>query len=171
MVSKVFRDERGFFLEAFNEAAFGNAGLPGHFVQDNQSRSSKGVLRGLHYQLDRSQGKLVRVTRGSIFDVAADIRRGSPTFGRWIGVNLDDSELMALWIPPGFAHGFCALTESADVTYKTTEFYSPADERGIIWNDPTLAIAWPEKKPTLNPKDSSFPMLLETEELPEFNGN
>ncbi len=155
----VFRDARGFFLESFNEAAFADAGLDVHFVQDNQSRSAKGVLRGLHYQLRHPQGKLVRVVRGKIFDVAADIRRGSPTFGTWVGVTLDDREMSALWIPPGFAHGFCALSDDVDVTYKCTDFYAPGDERGVAWNDPLLGVTWPVKKPILNAKDQSFPLL------------
>jgi len=171
VVPRVFRDQRGFFLESFNEMAFRTAGLPEHFVQDNHSRSAKGVLRGLHYQLDSPQGKLVRVVRGKIFDVAADIRRGSPTFGKWVGVTLDDSELSALWIPSGFAHGFCALSDNVDVTYKCTEFYAPADERGIIWNDPTLAIAWPVSKPIVNAKDLKYPKLAESEDLPAYEGN
>ena len=171
VVPRVFRDERGFFLESFNEAAFVKAGLPGDFVQDNQSRSAKGVLRGLHYQLQHPQGKLVRVARGKIFDVAADIRRGSPTFGKWVGVTLDETELSALWIPPGFAHGFCALTDDADVTYKCTEFYSPEDERGIIWNDPTLAIDWTVAKPIVNAKDQGYPKLRESKDLPNYTGD
>ena len=155
----VFRDDRGFFLESFNETAFAEAGLPTRFVQDNHSRSKKGVLRGLHYQLRRPQGKLVRVVRGKIFDVAVDIRRGSPTFGKWVGVTLDDSEMSALWIPPGFAHGFCALSDDVDVTYKCTDFYSPVDERGILWNDPLLGIDWPVKEPIVNSKDLAYPLL------------
>lgn len=171
VVPRVFRDDRGFFLESFNKAVFRDAGLPTEFVQDNHSRSAKGVLRGMHYQLQRPQGKLVRVTRGKIFDVAADIRRGSPTFGKWVGVTLDDSELSALWIPPGFAHGFCALTEGVDVTYKCTELYAPADERGIIWNDPTLAIDWPVAKPIVNAKDLKFAKLTESDDLPRYEGS
>jgi dTDP-4-dehydrorhamnose 3,5-epimerase len=135
-------------------------------VQDNHSRSSNGVLRGLHYQLTKPQGKLVHVARGRVFDVAADIRRGSPTFGKWVGVILDDSNLSSLWIPPGFAHGYCALTDEVDVTYKCTELYAPSDERGIIWNDPTLMIAWPVSKPVVSAKDSAFPKLAETDDLP-----
>ena len=155
----VFGDERGFFLETFNKRVFSELGLPSEFVQDNHSRSLRGVLRGLHYQVTRPQGKLVRVARGKIFDVAADVRRGSPTFGKWFGIALDDVSLKALWIPPGFAHGFCALSETADVVYKCTELYSPADERGIRWDDPTIAIKWPITDPTLSPKDLAFPSL------------
>lgn len=117
------------------------------------------MLRGLHYQLPHSQGKLVRVVRGAIFDVAVDIRVGSPTFGRWVGVTLDDAAKQSLWIPPGFAHGFCVVSDEADVLYKATDFYSPSDEQGIVWNDPTLGIAWPVKSPTLSAKDSAFPKL------------
>lgn len=167
---KVFRDDRGFFLESFNEASFRDAGLPVRFLQDNHSRSARGVLRGLHYQLRHPQGKLVRVVRGKIFDVAADIRRGSPTFGRWIGVTLDDRELSALWIPPGFAHGFCALSDDVDVTYKCTDFYTPNDERGVLWNDPLLGIRWPVENPILNAKDRSYPPLRkDSTDLPEMS--
>lgn len=166
---RVFRDERGFFLESFNEAAFGDAGLPTRFVQDNHSRSAKGVLRGLHYQLRHPQGKLVRVVRGRIFDVAVDIRRGSPTFGKWVGVTLDDSETSALWVPHGFAHGFCALSDDVDVTYKCTDFYAPSDERGVLWNDPLLRIEWPVKNPIVNAKDQSYPPLQsDSVDLPEM---
>jgi dTDP-4-dehydrorhamnose 3,5-epimerase len=168
LVPKVFRDQRGFFLETFNRKVFTELGLPSEFVQDNHSRSSNGVLRGLHYQVTKPQGKLVRVTRGRIFDVAADLRRGSPTFGQWVGVILDDTNLSALWIPPGFAHGFCALSNDVDVTYKCTEVYAPADERGIIWNDPTLKIDWPVSQPVVSGKDSSFPKLAETDDLPRY---
>jgi len=159
LTPKVFRDERGFFLESYNEAAFADAGLDARFVQDNHSRSAKGVLRGLHYQLRHPQGKLVRVVRGKIFDVAVDIRRGSPTFGKWAAVMLDDSEMSALWIPPGFAHGFLALSDEVDVTYKCTDFYTPSDERGVLWNDPLLGISWPVKNPIVNAKDLSYPPL------------
>lgn len=165
---RVFRDDRGFFLESFNAATFGEAGLPERFVQDNHSRSRRGVLRGLHYQHKQPQGKLVRVVRGQVFDVAADVRRGSPTFGKWVGVTLDDTELNALWIPPGFAHGFCTLSDTADVAYKTTEFYSPEDERGILWNDPTLGIEWPFPDPVLNAKDLRFPALRDQPDLPAY---
>jgi dTDP-4-dehydrorhamnose 3,5-epimerase len=117
------------------------------------------VLRGLHYQLPHSQGKLIRVVRGAIFDVAVDIRLGSPTFGKWVGVTLDDTAKQSLWIPPGFAHGFCVVSDEADVLYKATDFYSPSDEKGIIWNDPTLGIRWPVEKPTLSAKDAAFQKL------------
>ena len=167
---KVFRDDRGFFLESFNEATFADAGIDARFVQDNQSRSAKGVLRGLHYQLRHPQGKLVRVVRGKIFDVVADIRRGSPTFGKWVGVTLDDTEMSALWVPPGFAHGFCALTDGVDVTYKCTDFYAPDDERGVFWNDPLLGIEWPVDKPIVAAKDLAYPVLRkDSADLPKYN--
>ena len=171
VVPKVFRDDRGFLLEAFNRNAFAAGSLPSDFVQDNHSRSIKGVLRGLHYQIDNPQGKLVRVARGKIFDVAVDIRRGSPTFGKWVGETLDDEDLRALWIPPGFAHGFCALSDVADVTYKCTAFYAPDDERGIVWNDPTLGIDWPLANPIVSAKDSKYPMLAEIRDLPSYNAD
>ena len=156
---RTFWDERGFFLETFNKKVFAELGLPSEFVQDNHSRSTRGVLRGLHYQLARPQGKLVRVVRGKIFDVAADIRRGSPTFGQWFGTTLDDVSLNALWIPGGFAHGFLALSETADVVYKCTELYAPGDERGVRWDDRMLGIDWPVSNPILSKKDAAFPFL------------
>jgi dTDP-4-dehydrorhamnose 3,5-epimerase len=142
---KVFGDDRGFFFESFSERAFSAAvGRRVEFVQDNHSRSRRGVLRGLHYQMPpHAQGKLVRVVAGEVFDVAVDIRKGSPTFGRWVGVILSESNKKQLWVPPGFAHGFLTLSESADFLYKTTDFYSPASERCIVWNDPNLGISWP----------------------------
>jgi len=142
-----FGDSRGWFAEVFNQSTFSAAGLPAHFVQDNQSSSVKGVLRGLHYQIGRPQGKLVRVLSGHIWDVAVDLRRDSPDFGRWAAFDLkplnDDGELELLWIPEGFAHGFLVLSETAEVLYKTTRGYYPPGERSIIWNDPDLAISWP----------------------------
>lgn len=160
---KVFGDERGFFMETFNQRAFDAAvGQPVTFVQDNHSRSSRGVLRGLHYQLPpHTQGKLVRVAAGSVFDVAVDLRRSSPTFGRWVGIELSAINYRQLWIPPGFAHGFLVLSESADFLYKATGYYAPAAERGVRWDDPNIAIAWPTDgtAPALSPKDmnaSSF---------------
>jgi dTDP-4-dehydrorhamnose 3,5-epimerase len=142
---KVFGDERGFFFESFNQRAFNEAtGLDVNFVQDNHSRSAKGVLRGLHYQLPpHEQGKLVRVVRGSVFDVAVDIRRDSPSFGQWVGVELSEDNHRQLWIPPGLAHGFVVTSESADFLYKTTDYFAPNHERCIAWNDPSLAISWP----------------------------
>ena len=142
-----FKDSRGWFAEVFNQSTFSLAGLPTHFVQDNQSCSAKGVLRGLHYQLGRPQGKLIRVLSGHIWDVAIDLRRNSATFGKWAGFNLKaqsvDDPLELLWIPEGFAHGFLVLSKTAEVLYKTTDIYYPAGERSILWNDPTLNIAWP----------------------------
>jgi dTDP-4-dehydrorhamnose 3,5-epimerase len=141
---KVFGDARGFFFESFNQKAFNEAtGLNVNFVQDNHSRSAKGVLRGLHYQVQQPQGKLVRVVRGSVFDVVVDIRKSSPTFGRWVGVVLTEDSHTQLWVPPGFAHGFVVLSESADFLYKTTEYYLPEHERCIAWNDPVIGIDWP----------------------------
>lgn len=168
----VFRDDRGFFLESFNEADFAHVGVDAHFVQDNHSRSAKGVLRGLHYQLHHPQGKLVRVVRGKIFDVAADIRPESPTFGKWVGATLDDREMTAIWIPPGFAHGFCALSDDADVTYKCTDFYAPGDEAGVLWNDPLLGIKWPVENPIINAKDRSYPPLTaDRRDLPPYKAS
>ena len=141
---KVFGDARGFFFESFNQRVFDDAvGATHAFVQDNHSRSARGVLRGLHYQLQQAQGKLVRVARGAVFDVAVDIRRASSTFGQWVGVELSEDNQRQLWVPSGFAHGFLALSESADFLYKTTDFYAPAFERCIVWNDPQIAIDWP----------------------------
>ena len=155
---KVFGDSRGFFFESFNQAAF-DEGVGSHvdFVQDNHSRSAKGVLRGLHYQIQKPQGKLVRVVRGSVFDVAVDIRRSSATFGQWVGVELTEDNHRQLWVPPGFAHGFVVTSESADFLYKTTEFYAPAHERAILWNDADLGITWPElgMAPLLSGKDAA----------------
>jgi dTDP-4-dehydrorhamnose 3,5-epimerase len=165
----VHGDERGFFLESYNQRDFANAGISGNFVQDNQSRSARGVLRGLHFQLNHPQGKLVRVVRGAVFDVAADVRVGSPTFGQWVGATLDENNKKALWVPPGFAHGFCVLSDSADVLYKATDFYAPSDEKGIIWNDAALAIEWPIDSPILSAKDRRFgPLDKSREDLPRY---
>lgn len=165
---KLFGDARGFFYESFNQQAFNEAtGTNYQFVQDNHSRSSRGVLRGLHYQLPpHAQGKLVRVVRGVVWDVAVDIRHESPTFGQWVGVELSDDNHRQLWIPPGFAHGFCVLSETADFLYKTTDYYSPAFERGIAWDDPQLAIEWPVLKTAclLSDKDRKWPRLQRTTE-------
>ncbi len=161
---KVFGDARGFFLESFNQQVFDElVGRHVEFVQDNHSRSARGVLRGLHFQKGpRAQGKLVRVTAGRVFDVAVDIRRDSPTFGRWAGVELSGENHRQLWIPPGLAHGFLVLSETADFLYKTTEFYSPQDEGAVRWDDPDLAIAWPSldgEAPRLSAKDAAAPFL------------
>jgi len=152
---KVFGDPRGFFLESFNARVFQEtSGLTVTFVQDNQSRSAAGVLRGLHYQIRQPQGKLVRVVRGCVFDVAVDMRRQSPQFGQWVGVELSEDNYRQMWIPPGFAHGFLVLSESADFLYKTTDYYDPASERTLAWNDPTVGIEWPLRgEPRLSAKD------------------
>ena len=155
---KVFGDARGFFLESFNQRAFNEAtGSIHQFVQDNHSRSSKGVLRGLHYQIQQPQGKLVRVAQGAVFDVAVDIRKSSPTFGQWVGAELSADNQRQLWVPPGFAHGFVVLSETAEFLYKTTDYYAPAYERCIAWSDPDLAIDWPDlgMAPVLSAKDSA----------------
>jgi len=154
---KVFGDDRGFFYESFNARIFEEAtGLKRQFVQDNHSRSAKNVLRGLHYQIGRPQGKLVRVTSGEVYDVAVDIRRHSPRFGQWIGVTLNPENKRQLWVPEGFAHGFLVLSENAEFLYKTTDYYSPESERCIAWNDPELAINWPlgDASPVLSVKDA-----------------
>ena len=154
---KVFGDARGFFFESFNQKAFNEATGTNHaFVQDNHSRSSRGVLRGLHYQIQQAQGKLVRVARGAVFDVAVDIRRSSPTFGQWVGAQLSEDNQHQLWVPPGFAHGFVVLSESADFLYKTTDYYAPQHERCIVWNDPSIGIEWPglTSPPALSGKDA-----------------
>ncbi|PZW70269.1 dTDP-4-dehydrorhamnose 3,5-epimerase [Pseudomonas sp. URMO17WK12:I1] len=152
---KVFGDERGFFYESFNARAFSEAtGLNPNFVQDNHSRSQQGVLRGLHYQVEQAQGKLVRVTAGEVYDVAVDLRRQSPTFGQWVGTHLSADNKRQMWVPEGFAHGFLVLSEFADFLYKTTDYYAPAHERCIRWDDPKLAIAWPlQGEPKLSAKD------------------
>ncbi len=165
---KVFGDTRGFFLESYHEDRYREAGIPLRFVQDNHSRSRGGVLRGLHYQIARPQGKLVRVTQGEVFDVAVDIRPGSPAFGKWYGANLSGENHRQLWIPPGFAHGFSVLSDSADFLYKCTDYYRPDDEGGIAWNDPDLAIDWKLRDPQLSAKDSNYPRLrdIPKERLP-----
>ncbi|MET3462621.1 dTDP-4-dehydrorhamnose 3,5-epimerase [Variovorax atrisoli] len=155
---KVFGDERGFFMESFNQRDFDEAvGYHVDFVQDNHSRSGKGVLRGLHYQVQQPQGKLVRVVRGAVFDVAVDIRRSSPTFGQWVGVELTESNHRQLWVPAGFAHGFMVVSDTADFLYKTTDYYAPAYERCILWSDTSLDIEWPNigQAPALSAKDSA----------------
>ena len=155
---KVFGDERGFFMESFNQRVFDDAvGKHIEFVQDNHSRSTKGVLRGLHYQLQQAQGKLVRVTRGAVFDVAVDIRKSSPTFGQWVGVELSESNHRQLWIPAGFAHGFVVTSDSADFLYKASDYYAPAHERSILWNDPDIGIEWPDfgGEPKVSTKDAA----------------
>ena len=161
---KVFGDARGFFFESFNQKAFNEAtGTQHEFVQDNHSRSAKGVLRGLHYQVQQPQGKLVRVVRGAVFDVAVDIRKGSPTFGQWVGEELSEDNHRQLWVPPGFAHGFVVLSDAAEFLYKTTDYYALQFERCIMWNDPTLDIDWPTQLPILSDKDSKGQAFLSAE--------
>lgn len=153
--AKAFGDDRGFFAETYKASDFIAHGIPA-FVQDNLSRSQRGVLRGLHYQLDpAAQGKLVAVISGEIFDVAVDIRKGSPTYGKWVGAVLSEHNHRLLWVPPGFAHGFCVVSDVADVVYKVTAEYSPAHDRGIRWNDPDIGVVWPVEAPLLSPKDAA----------------
>ncbi len=162
---KVFGDSRGFFFESFNQQAFNEAtGKNCQFVQDNHSRSAKGVLRGLHYQIQQPQGKLVRVTSGAVFDVAVDIRKSSPTFSQWVGVELNAENHCQLWVPAGFAHGFVVLSETADFLYKTTDYYAPEFERCIAWNDPAIGINWPvDETPQLSGKDQQGTLLKDAE--------
>jgi dTDP-4-dehydrorhamnose 3,5-epimerase len=165
----VFGDTRGFFFESFNQKDFALVtGLDVNFVQDNHSRSAKSVLRGLHYQVGQPQGKLVRVVRGAVFDVAVDIRKSSATFGRWVGIELTEDNYRQLWVPPGFAHGFYVLSESADFLYKTTDYYAPGLERSLAWNDPGLAIQWPMSgvSPVVSSKDMRAPTLADAEVFP-----
>jgi len=167
---KVFGDDRGFFFESYNERRFvelAHVDPAPHFVQDNHSKSAKHVLRGLHYQIRQAQGKLVRVTAGEVFDVAVDIRRSSPTFGRWVGVSLSAQNQHQLWIPPGFAHGFVVLSESAEFLYKTTDYWAPEHERCIAWNDPAIGIEWPiDMQPLLSDKDRAGKLLKDAEVFP-----
>lgn len=165
---KVFGDDRGFFMELFHEKRYADAGIPGPFVQDNYSRSARGTLRGLHFQEPRGQGKLVQVFAGSVYDVALDVRRGSPTFGQWVAVELSAENRRQLWIPPGFAHGFCVTSDTADFHYKCTTLYAPETERCIAWNDPDLAIPWPVSEPLLSPKDLRAPRLKDAPVLPSL---
>jgi dTDP-4-dehydrorhamnose 3,5-epimerase len=157
----VFRDARGFFLETFHDRKYREGGIPYAFVQDNHSRSVRGTLRGLHAQRTRPQGKLVRAVRGEIFDVAVDLRKGSPSFGKWASALLSEENFRQIFIPPGFAHGFCVLSEIADVEYKCTELYVREDDMGIRWDDPDLAIGWPFRAPLLSAKDAALPGLQE----------
>jgi len=167
---EVFPDKRGFFLETWNKKRYENDGIQGPFVQDNVSFSKKGVLRGLHFQYPQSQGKLVQVLSGQVVDVAVDIRRGSPTFGKWVGEILSDKNHRQMYIPPDFAHGYCVISETAVFSYKCTNFYNPSAECGIIWNDPDINIDWPIKKPVLSSKDSNYPRLKDfpPDKLPHF---
>jgi len=158
--TKSFPDERGFFLESFKESAFHANGINARFIQDNLTHSIKGVLRGLHYQkAPKAQAKLVTALRGEIFDVVVDIRKGSPTYGKWIGETLSEQNHKLLYIPEGFAHGFCVLSEEADIFYKVNQEYSPEDDRGFIWNDPEIDVKWPIEKPIVSKKDQKLPIL------------
>jgi dTDP-4-dehydrorhamnose 3,5-epimerase len=171
--ARSFPDDRGFFMETYKQSDFEQHGIPWNFVQDNYSHSSqRGVLRGLHYQKDpKAQGKLVLAIRGEIFDVAVDIRTGSPTYGKWVGVELSDKNHRMLYVPAGFAHGFVVLSSEADVTYRVTEEYAPEVDRGILWNDPDLAITWPIDEPLLSPKDEAMPLLKDADNNFEFQGD
>lgn len=161
-----FGDERGFFMEIYKYSDFQKAGIIEPFTQDNYSRSAKNVLRGLHYQANpRAQGKLVRAIRGKVFDVAVDIRRGSPTFGKWVAEELSEQNKKALWIPVGFAHGFVALEDNTELYYKVTDEYAPETDRGILWDDPVIGIQWPAKDPALSPKDVALPILSKAIDL------
>jgi dTDP-4-dehydrorhamnose 3,5-epimerase len=166
----VFSDERGFFLETWNSARYENAGIEGTFVQDNISFSKRGVLRGLHFQYPQSQGKLIQILSGEVVDIAVDIRVGSPTFGHWVSEVLSDANHRQIYIPPGFAHGYCVTSETAIFSYKCTDYYNPETENGIIWNDPDLNIDWPIKEPILSPKDKEYPRLkdFQPDKLPNF---
>ncbi|MBN2180316.1 MAG: dTDP-4-dehydrorhamnose 3,5-epimerase [Sedimentisphaerales bacterium] len=166
----VFSDQRGFFLEIWHRTRYESVGIKGPFVQDNVSFSQRGILRGLHYQYPQSQGKLVQVLSGRVVDIAVDIRVGSPTFGQWVGEELSDVNHRQIYIPPGFAHGYCVTSETAMFSYKCTDFYSRATEHGVIWNDHELNIDWPIKNPILSSKDSGYPMLknISQDKLPNF---
>ncbi len=167
---QVFGDARGFFMETFQAHRYAEAGVRASFVQDNLSRSVKGTLRGLHLQEPRPQGKLVQALAGAVFDVAVDVRKGSPHFGKWYGVELSEANRRQLWIPPGFAHGFCVLSDSADFSYKCSELYAPESERSVLWNDPDLGIDWPVKEPLLSKKDAGAPRLKDASVLPAYGG-
>lgn len=165
----VFGDSRGFFMESWHRKKFAEAGLDVDFVQDNHSRSSRSVLRGLHYQLKQPQGKLVRVVTGVVFDVAVDIRRGSPTFGQWVGSELSEENQRQLYVPPGFAHGFCVMSDTADFLYKCTDFYAPEYEHGVLWNDPVIGIDWPGIDFKVSDKDARNRLLSDmSDELPVY---
>ncbi len=168
----VVADRRGFFVETYHQQRYSEFGLDAVFVQDNHSRSVGGVLRGLHYQLQQPQGKLVRVAYGKVYDVAVDVRRGSPTFGQWAGAVLDDISHRQIYLPPGFAHGFCVLSDIADFVYKCTNFYHPESQQGIRWDDPALGIDWPLEQVILSTRDAAYPLLADQSEdlLPLYAG-
>lgn len=168
----IFSDDRGFFVETFQAEKYAAGGIVGNFVQDNFSHSKQGVLRGLHYQLHQPQAKLVSAISGAIYDVAVDIRKGSPTYGKWAGTILSGENKRQLFIPVGFAHGFCVLSETADVVYKCTDFYNPEDDFGIVWNDPRISIDWPVVSPVLSKKDAELPSIdaMPEEQLPVYDG-
>lgn len=167
---RVFEDERGYFFESYHAERYRQAGIPARFVQDNQSRSGQGVLRGMHYQLGRPQAKLVQVLQGEVFDVAVDIRRGSPHFGQWVGALLSGENKHQLYIPEGFAHGFYVMSETADFAYKCSDFYAREEERGLRWDDPDVGIEWPEGRRILAPRDAAFPLLREMDaDLPPYS--
>ena len=170
---QVFSDARGFFMETYHQKRYTESGIHCNFVQDNLSRSVRGTLRGLHYQLQQAQAKLIQVIKGVVFDVVVDIRCGSPSFGQWAGVNLSEENKRQLFVPQGFAHGFCVLSEAAEVVYKCTDFYAPEDEGGILWSDPDIAIDWPVAEPLISAKDSRLPHLADVppEELPSYEAN
>jgi dTDP-4-dehydrorhamnose 3,5-epimerase len=167
---KLHGDSRGFFLETWREDALRELGINGRFVQDNHSRSTRGILRGLHYQLTQPQGKLVRVATCAVYDVVVDVRKGSPTFGQWYGNTLDEESMRMMYIPPGFAHGFVVLSDVADFIYKCTDYYHPESEQGILWNDPGIGIEWPISDVQLSEKDSNNPLLQDQpqERLPQY---
>ena len=167
----VFGDERGFFMETWHQAKFAEQGMADSFVQDNHSRSTRGVLRGLHYQLHHPQGKLVRAINGSVYDVAVDVRRGSPRFGQWVGIELSDKNKRQMYVPAGFAHGFCVLSEQVDFLYKCTDFYRSDDEYGIAWDDPQLGITWPSMDYQLSDRDRQLPRLAESGNLPVYKAD
>jgi dTDP-4-dehydrorhamnose 3,5-epimerase len=163
---RLYADERGYFLESWQELRFAEAGIRAHFVQDNHSHSRQFILRGLHYQVRNTQGKLVRVTHGSVYDVVVDMRRSSPQYGKWVGVELSADNHLALWVPPGFAHGYLTLSEDADFLYKCTDYYAPQHERAVRWNDPRIGVKWPLPEgvtPLLSPKDAVAPLLTDAE--------
>lgn len=160
---RVFADDRGFFMETYHQQKFADAGITASFIQDNHSKSKRGTLRGLHYQIGRPQGKLVRVVQGAVWDVAVDLRKSSPTFGKWCGWSLSAENKRMVYVPPEFAHGFCVVSETAEFVYKCTNLYSPADERCILWNDSTLSIPWPISEPTMSPKDLQGKRFVDAE--------